>query len=222
MNNYWAFADMAASNDLLEDSETPCAQAGGRGLPLLQGTDRAGPDPRLRHDISAILAARGWIVGGVKLAEAEARGMPVREGDEEYFTAYDEVQSLESFHAIAHDASLIAAVRKALGDTAFPHPLKVARLVFPSEPEVSTPPHQDFLNNQGTPRLTAAWIPLGDCPMKQGTIAACGAPTGTASFHWSSAWGLEIARQSSQTSCATGSRGSPTTSRRATCSSSPR
>ena len=43
--------------------------------------------------------------------------------------------------------------------------------MFPSEPEVSTPPHQDFLNNQGSPQLTAAWIPLGDCPMKQGTLA---------------------------------------------------
>jgi ectoine hydroxylase-related dioxygenase (phytanoyl-CoA dioxygenase family) len=36
---------------------------------------------------------------------------------------------------------------------------------------VTTPPHQDFLNNQGTPSLTAAWIPAGDCPMEQGTLA---------------------------------------------------
>jgi ectoine hydroxylase-related dioxygenase (phytanoyl-CoA dioxygenase family) len=47
----------------------------------------------------------------------------------------------------------------------------VARLVFPSTPQVTTPPHQDFLNNQGTPSLTATWIPLGDCPMTQGTLA---------------------------------------------------
>jgi ectoine hydroxylase-related dioxygenase (phytanoyl-CoA dioxygenase family) len=97
--------------------------------------------------------------------------MPVREGNEEYFAAYDELQKLESFHALAHDDDLLDAVREALGESAFPHPLKVARLVFPSEPEVSTPPHQDFLNNQGSPALTAAWIPLGDCPMKQGTLA---------------------------------------------------
>ena len=36
---------------------------------------------------------------------------------------------------------------------------------------MSTPPHQDFLNNQGTAELTATWIPLHDCPMQSGTIA---------------------------------------------------
>jgi hypothetical protein len=36
---------------------------------------------------------------------------------------------------------------------------------------VTTPPHQDFLNNQGTPGLTAAWIPLGDCPRRRGPLA---------------------------------------------------
>jgi ectoine hydroxylase-related dioxygenase (phytanoyl-CoA dioxygenase family) len=58
-----------------------------------------------------------------------------------------------------------------VGNTAFPHPLKVARLVFPSNAMVTTPPHQDFLNNQGTESLTATWIPVGDCPMNQGTLA---------------------------------------------------
>jgi hypothetical protein len=36
---------------------------------------------------------------------------------------------------------------------------------------VSTPPHQDYPNNQGTPNLTAAWIPVGDCPMELGGLA---------------------------------------------------
>jgi ectoine hydroxylase-related dioxygenase (phytanoyl-CoA dioxygenase family) len=171
VNNYWAFADMTVSNDLLEDRDALRARLEDEGYLYFRGLIEPDRILALRHDICTVLAARGWIVGGVKLTEAEARGMPVREGDEEYFTAYDEVQSLESFHTLAHDDDLIAAVRNALGDTAFPHPLKVARLVFPTEPEVSTPPHQDFLNNQGTSRLTAAWIPLGDCPMKQGTLA---------------------------------------------------
>ena len=171
MNNYWAFADMTVSNDLLADREALRARLEDEGYLYFRGLIEPDRIIALRRDILEILAARGWILGGVKLGEAEARGMPVREGDEEYFTAYDELQNLESFHALAHDGDLLAAVREALGETAFPHPLKVARLVFPSEPEVSTPPHQDFLNNQGTPQLTAAWIPLGDCPMKQGTLA---------------------------------------------------
>jgi ectoine hydroxylase-related dioxygenase (phytanoyl-CoA dioxygenase family) len=171
MNNYWAFADMTASNDLLADGDALRARLEDEGYLYFQGLLDRGRVLALRRDILEVLGARGWIAGGDKLDDAEAIGMPVREGDEEYFAAYDELQQLESFHALAHEAELLGAVRGALGETAFPHPLKVARLVFPSEPEVSTPPHQDFLNNQGSARLTAAWIPLGDCPMKQGTLA---------------------------------------------------
>ena len=171
MNNYWAFAEMTASNDLLADREALRARLDDEGYLYFKGLIDRDRILALRGDILEILVNHGWIAGGDKLADAVAVGMPLREADEEYFSAYDELQTLESFHSLAHDDDLLSAVREALGETAFPHPLKVARLVFPSEPEVSTPPHQDFLNNQGSPALTAAWIPLGDCPMKQGTLA---------------------------------------------------
>jgi hypothetical protein len=171
VNNYWAFADMTASNDLLADREALRARLAEEGYLYLRGLIDPQRILALRAEILPVLAGEGWIAGGDKLPDAEAVGMPLRETDEEYFAAYDRLQQLESFHALAHDDDLLGAVREALGETAFPHPLKVARLVFPSEPEVSTPPHQDFLNNQGSPALTAAWIPLGDCPMKQGTLA---------------------------------------------------
>ena len=171
MNNYWAFADMTASNDLLGDDDALRARLADEGYLYFRGLIARERVLGLRREILEVLGARAWITGGDKLDDAEAVTMPVREGDEEYFAAYDELQRLESFHSLAHDDDLLGAVRGALGETAFPHPLKVARLVFPSEPEVSTPPHQDFLNNQGSPNLTAAWIPLGDCPMKQGTLA---------------------------------------------------
>jgi ectoine hydroxylase-related dioxygenase (phytanoyl-CoA dioxygenase family) len=171
VNNDWAFADMTASNDLLGDREALQARFEDEGYLYFKELIDRDRVLALRREIVEILADRGWIKGGADRDDAEAIGMPVREGDEEYFLAYDEIQKLESFHSFAHDETLMGGLKQALGDTAFPHPLKVARLVFPSEPEVSTPPHQDFLNNQGSPKLTAAWIPLGDCPMKQGTLA---------------------------------------------------
>ena len=171
MNNYWAFADMTPSNDLLADREALRARLAEEGYLYFKELIDRDRILALRRDILEILGDRGWVAGGDKLDDAEAVGFPVREGDEEFFEAYDDVQRLESFHALAHDDLLLSAVKQALGESAFPHPLKVSRLVFPSEPEVSTPPHQDFLNNQGSPGLTAAWIPLGDCPMKQGTLA---------------------------------------------------
>jgi len=171
VNNYWAFADMTSSNELLGDREALRGRLDDEGYLYFDGLIEAERVLELRRRILEILGRRGWIAGGEQLDKARAVGFPVREGDEEYFAAYDEVQRLEAFHSFAHDDDLLGAVREALGEAAFPHPLKVARLVFPSEPEVSTPPHQDFLNNQGSPTLTAAWIPLGDCPMKQGTLA---------------------------------------------------
>ena len=171
MNNYWAFADMTVSNDLLGDREALRGRLEDEGYLYFQRVIERDRILALRGEILEILAGHGWIAGGDRLADAVAVGMPVRETDEEYFSAYDDLQRLESFHALAHDGDLLSALRDALGESAFPHPLKVARLVFPSEPEVSTPPHQDFLNNQGSSRLLAAWIPLGDCSMKQGTLA---------------------------------------------------
>jgi phytanoyl-CoA dioxygenase PhyH len=58
-----------------------------------------------------------------------------------------------------------------LGASAFPHPLSIARLAFPRNETWATPPHQDFPNNQGTEDLYACWMPLGDCPTKQGSLA---------------------------------------------------
>src|SRR5262249_37157864 len=83
-----------------------------------------------------------------------------------------EVQKLESFHTLAHDPTLVTTMRSVLGgDSAFPHPLKIARLAFPDHYEASTPPHQDFPNNEGTERLTATWVPLTDIPPELGGLA---------------------------------------------------
>ena len=171
MNNYWAFAPMTASNDLLGDDEALRRRMDEEGYLYFRGLLPADRIAELRERMLALLAEHGWIAAGKQRDEARAVSPPWREGDEEYFEVYDEVQRLEAFHTLAHDERLMTAMRAALGETAFPHPLKVARLVFPSNPLVTTPPHQDFLNNQGTPSLTAAWIPLGDCSMNQGTLA---------------------------------------------------
>jgi len=171
MNNYWAFAPMDTADDLLGDPAALRARMDEDGYLLFRGLIDPERLDSVRRDVMEILARKGWLAGGERLDERTPIGPPYREGDEEFFTAYDEVQKLESFHSLAHDESLAETMRAVLGETAFPHPLKVARLVFPSNAQVSTPPHQDFLNNQGTPELTATWIPLHDCPMDHGTLA---------------------------------------------------
>ena len=114
---------------------------------------------------------RGWIRGGAQRLEARAISFPHREGDPEYLEALRQIVRLEALHSLPHCEPLMQVMRQVLGDSAFPHPLGITRLVFPRTPELSTPPHQDFPNNQGTPGLTAAWIPLADCSLEQGSLA---------------------------------------------------
>jgi Protein involved in biosynthesis of mitomycin antibiotics/polyketide fumonisin len=125
----------------------------------------------LREQITAVLADIGWIADGPERDTARIIGMAHREGEEGYFEALDRLAKLEDLYALAHDANLTKVLRSVLGESVFPHPLSITRLVFPGHPEITTPPHQDYRNNQGTMNLTATWIPLGNCSMDDGGLA---------------------------------------------------
>jgi ectoine hydroxylase-related dioxygenase (phytanoyl-CoA dioxygenase family) len=125
----------------------------------------------LKDQITRVLAELGWIAGGQDRMLARAISRPRREGQPKFFQAHDRIMKFEALHGLAHDSRLMDVMKRVLGDSAFPHPLCITRLVFPDAPELSTPPHQDFPNNQGTPKLTAAWIPLSDCSIEDGSLA---------------------------------------------------
>jgi len=165
------YLPMVASNDLLDDAAALRARIEAEGYLFLRGILPVAVLQQLLDDVTAVLQAIGWIRGGAARLEAESLVLPCREGESRYFEALDKIQQLESFHALAHEPALLAVMELLLGEGAFPHPLGVMRLVFPNNPEVTTPPHQDYRNNQGTPRLTAAWIPLADCPLECGPLA---------------------------------------------------
>ena len=125
----------------------------------------------LRAQITDILADLGWIEGGERSIQARAICRPRREGQPKFFQAHDRIITLEALHSLAHESGLMNVMRQALGESVFPHPLSIVRLIFPDSPELATPPHQDYPNNQGTPNLTAAWMPLGDCAIEDGSLA---------------------------------------------------
>jgi len=170
VNNTWAFLPMRSSSTLLDDPEALRARFDEDGYLYLDGVLDRDRVAAVHDAVVNELIEAGWV---------ERRGNgepwclvePVQEGEDAYFDAYDRVQRLEQFHLLAHDPALHAAVETALGERAFAHPLKIARLVFPGNFEHSTPPHQDDPNNQGDPRLTATWIPLHDQPTEMGGLA---------------------------------------------------
>jgi ectoine hydroxylase-related dioxygenase (phytanoyl-CoA dioxygenase family) len=171
MNNYWAFLPMQASNDLLGDPPALRARLAEDGylyFSELLDRDRI---RTLRKQMLTVLADHGWVARDGYFMAGRCVRTPLREGEEEYLAAYDDVQRLEAFHTLAHDETLVETMRQVLGDTAFPHPLKIARLSFPDHFEASTPPHQDYPNNQGTDGLTAAWVPVGEIPYELGGLA---------------------------------------------------
>jgi hypothetical protein len=171
MNNHWAFLPMRVSNDLLGEPGALRQRLDEDGYLYLRRVLDPDKVMALRKQVLLTLADHGWVRRHPLLMKGFCTTTPVREIDEAYLTVYDDVQRLEAFHTLAHDDDLMAVVRQALGDSAFPHPLKIARLSFPSAYEISTPPHQDYPNNQGTPSLTAAWVPLGACPIELGGLA---------------------------------------------------
>jgi ectoine hydroxylase-related dioxygenase (phytanoyl-CoA dioxygenase family) len=171
MNNYWAFLPMQASNDLVGDADALQARMDEDGYLYFSKLLDDEKVRSLRRQMLLVLADHGWVARNGYFMAGRCVSPPIREGEEEYLQTYDDIQRLEEFHTLAHDDALMSVMRHVLGDTAFPHPLKIARLSFPEHFEASTPPHQDYPNNQGSDRLTASWIPVGEIPFELGGLA---------------------------------------------------
>lgn len=139
-------------------------------LPRLIPTE---PLEQLLGEMATLCNDAGWLRTDAPKNELVAWTEPAVEGEPEYHAVYDKVQRLEGFHALAHRPELIELMNGVLGGDSFPHPLSVARLMFPYNTPWATPPHQDYPNNQGTEDLFACWIPLSDCPIERGPLAVC-------------------------------------------------
>jgi ectoine hydroxylase-related dioxygenase (phytanoyl-CoA dioxygenase family) len=125
----------------------------------------------VRREILEVCARRGFLRPGSPLDDAVAAdGVRLREGDPEYMAAYDEIQRLEAFHALAHQPPLLRALRELFGEEVLVHPRNIARVMFPQNNLFTTPAHQDYVHIQGTEETWTAWIPLGDCPRELGGL----------------------------------------------------
>ncbi len=163
--------DFTDSTNLLDDPSALRARFEEDGYIFLRDVVDRELLMELRRRIVSVCAAHSWFKPGTDPMDAIPRIEPRVEGEPLFFAVYDEVQKLEVLHAVPHDPSVRRCVTPLLGDTAFPHPLSIARLIFPDNDEWATPPHQDYLNNQGTTDLYACWMPLGDCPTELGSLS---------------------------------------------------
>ena len=68
--------------------------------------------------------------------------------------------------------SLVAVDDRQPADLLFAHVAgDVCRLLFPGAPEFTTPAHRDQTFLKREDEVWSAWIPLGDCPRMQGSLA---------------------------------------------------
>ncbi len=163
--------ELCVSNELIGDCQQLRERVDEDGYLFLRGVVPKDVLLSLRGEILAIFAEEGWLSADSAPSDARVGRTPTVEGEVDYFCVYDRIQRLQSFHKLAHQPALQDVMRAVVGDSAFPHPLGIARLVFPDNEECTTPPHQDFPNNQGTADLYAGWIPLGDCPRQLGGLS---------------------------------------------------
>ncbi|MCX6366984.1 MAG: phytanoyl-CoA dioxygenase family protein [Armatimonadetes bacterium] len=84
--------------------------------------------------------------------------------------AYNDVQKLESVHALPHHPKLLALYKTLFADEVLVHARHIIRMISPHPAVFPTPPHQDFPLIQGTQNTWTCWFPLGDCPRELGSL----------------------------------------------------
>lgn len=75
------------------------------------------------------------------------------------------------FAAVRSDPALRSAAATLLAGEFRDQQGDVCRVLFPNQPAFTTPPHQDQFFLRRPDEVWSAWIPLGDCPSRQGSLA---------------------------------------------------
>lgn len=161
--------DWLALGNVLDRSADLRRQLSGEGFLLFRRLLPVAVVQELRAAVIGVIGREGWLAAGSDPDERQAGSAIVREGDHRWWSAYKAVQSLESFHRLAHEPRLLAIIAALLDGPILVHPRKIARVTFPGS-DYPTPPHQDFPLIQGTPDVLTVWVPLAGCGEEDGAL----------------------------------------------------
>ncbi len=132
-----------------------------RGYWLARGLLDTSVVTALRVQVLEICARRGWLEG--------RRGFLY--DAPEFVQLQVEVHSLPAFDSLRSNARLRSALEILLEGGVRDRQGDVCRMMFPGAPEFATPPHQDQTFLKRADEVWSAWMPLGDCPRRQGSLA---------------------------------------------------
>jgi ectoine hydroxylase-related dioxygenase (phytanoyl-CoA dioxygenase family) len=126
----------------------------------------------LRRDILKLCREAGWLQQtGDDLSARWSGTGPFTEGDQPYMDIYKQIIHLDSFKAVPDDPTLVAIMAKVVNGPVLIHRRKIGRITFPNNAAQTTGAHQDFFYIRGTPDTYTMWMPLGDCPVRLGSLA---------------------------------------------------
>lgn len=127
---------------------------------------------RARADVLEVCGRHGWLQENADPDDARVVvDRPHRWEDPEFQAVYDDVIALESFNRLPHSEALVSALTNLIGEPVLVWPKKIAFLIFPVAPEITTPPHQDQPLLEGVADNYKTWIPIGHCPRELGGVA---------------------------------------------------
>ena len=98
-----------------------------------------------------------------------------------------EVQTLPAFADLRAAPRMRRYLEDLLGGAVRDYQGDVCRLLFPGAPEFTTPAHRDQTFLKRDDEVWSAWIPLGECPRRQGSLAVLPRsnwPTPPQGAHW--------------------------------------
>jgi hypothetical protein len=125
----------------------------------------------VRRQCRAAAAAGGWLDLAHPVDDGVANpAAACTDPEPRYVEVFRRLYVLEALHALKHHPAIVGFFERLFGEPVLVHPLFVMRNIFPQRPESTTPAHQDYVHIQGTPETYTAWIPLGDCPLEQGSL----------------------------------------------------
>jgi len=162
------FRDIPAGN--LKSYSLP-DQMASHGYVLIRDLLPSGDLERLLAGIAQIVSEAGWLIPGHDILERVANpSAACGDPDPSFKRVYEQVFSLESFHAMAHHPALRQVMELLVGPRVLVHPKSIGRLIFPKSERFLVHAHQDHRGIGGDAESFTAWMPLHDCPAELGPL----------------------------------------------------
>jgi len=185
------------SSDIITDSDALAGRARRDGYLFIKGLLPRNAVTDLRQKFLEIAAESDWLRPDRPMTDAIADpSKACADPEAAYVAVLKRLYRLEALHALKHHPAVVGLFERLFGEPVLVHPMVIPRNIFPERPDLTTPPHQDFVHIQGTPECYAVWIPLSDCPVEMGglQVAEASHTQGVHDFRVSSGAGaMEVA-----------------------------